>query len=183
MFFQRNQQQFPIIFLVLLVGFSSCSNPKKKPTLAIYGNVFETVMRTDDGAFRGFSLGDKIDSVQARESGKPVETDAGYLYYEYKLDSANSYNITYTFDEMGLSEIQSDIFITNADKTDEIFNHFKTYFDQHYGASESHMGLTVWTIRSEKYGEVRINLSNESADFTTNKAPGKISLWIYPDKE
>lgn len=178
----KNQQQLAITFIVLLIGFSACINPKQKSKLAIYGSIFENVMRNDTGAFRGFSLGDKIDSVQAKEPGKPVETDNGYLYYEYKLDSANSFNITYTFDDMGLAEIQSDIFIHNPENTDVVFNHFKTYFDQHYGASESHQGYTVWTIKSEKYDVVRINLSNESSDFSVDKAPGKISLWIYPDK-
>ena len=40
----------------------------------------------------------------------------------------------------------------------------------------------VWTVKSEKYGDVRINLSDESADFTIPGSPGKIALWIYPDK-
>ncbi len=182
MFFPKNRQQFIITFLVLSIGFSSCSNPESKSKLAVYGTVLENVMRTDTGAFRGFNLGDQLDSVQTKETGKPVKTDAE-LYYEYKLDSANSFNVRYTFDETGLSEVHSDIFINNPDHTDEIFNHFKTYFDQHYGASESHKGFTVWTIRSEKYDVVRINLSDESSDFTVDKAPGKISLWIYPDKE
>lgn len=182
MSFPKNKQQLLTAFIVLLIGFGSCTGPKSKSKLVGYGKVFESVMRNDTGAFRGFSLGDKLDQVQSKEPGKPAETDANYLYYEYKLDSANSFNITYTFDDMGLTEIQSDIFINNSENTDVVFNHFKTYFDEHYGASESHQGYTVWTIKSEKYDVVRINLSDESSDFSVDKAPGKISLWIYPDK-
>ncbi len=104
------------------------------------------------------------------------------MYYEYKLDSANSFNITYNFDEGGLSEIQSDIYIHDPANTDRIFNSFKHYFDDHYGASENHEDYTIWTVQSANYDVVRISLSDESADFTIPHSPGKISLWIYPDK-
>ncbi len=151
--------------------------------MASYGPVFETVMRSETGVFRGFSLGDKQDSVRLKETVKPMETDSGYLYYELKLDTTGSFNITYNFDDEGLNEIQSDIYINNASKMDDVFSKFKSYFDEHYGASQTRQGYTVWTVKSEKYGEVRISLSNESSDFTVDKAPGKIALWIYPDKE
>ncbi|MGZ4060968.1 MAG: hypothetical protein ACXVPU_18200, partial [Bacteroidia bacterium] len=58
---------------------------------------------------------------------------------------------------------------------------FKRYFDDHYGASQTHEDYTIWTVKSERYGTVRINLSDESADFTVPNSPGKISIWIYPD--
>jgi hypothetical protein len=166
---------------MVLVIFSSCTKPKSK--LAAYGPVFESVMISDTSVFRGINLGDKIASIQKKELATPTESDSAFLYYEYPLDSTGSFNITYNFDEEGLNEIQSDIFINNPDKADEIFLKFKTYFDEHYGESESHQGFTVWSVKSQKFGDVKLNLSDESADFTTANAPGKISLWIYPDKE
>ena len=96
------------ILPLLVISIFSCTSHKSK--LAAYGSVFENVMRTDIGAFRGFSLGDNFDTIQSREIGKPVEIDSGYLYYEYKLTTEGSYNITYNFDERGLNEIQTDIF-------------------------------------------------------------------------
>ena len=169
-----------ICILLVLISFS-CSSPKSK--LAAYGPEFENIMRSYIGVFRGFSLGDSSDSIQVKEAGKPIEVDSAYLYYEYKLTTAGSFNITYNFDERGLNEIQSDIFITKADDAEKVFNSFKTYFDQHYGAEQNQMGITAWSVKSEKFGDVKINLSDESADFTTDKAPGKISLWIYRDKD
>lgn len=180
-FFKKVQQHLFFIFIFFIIFIFSCTKPKSR--LAAYGPVFENVMRSDTGVFRGFSLGDKLDSVQKKENEKPVESDSAYLYYEYSLDTVGSYNITYNFDETGLIEIQSDIFINNPNKADEVFAKFKTYFDEHYGDSESNMGFTAWSVKSEKFGEVKLNLSNESADFTADKAPGKISLWIYPDKD
>ena len=182
--FRKHHHQFVISFLLLIIGLSSCSTPKSQSKLAQYGSVFEKVMITDIGAFRGFSLGDRLDSVQAKETAKLIEADEGYLYYEAKIDdTTGSYNISYSFDEVGLNEIQSDIFINNTQDAESAYTQFKNYFEKYYGSSESHMGFNVWTVMSEKYGKIRINLSNESADFTTDKAPGKISLWIYPDKE
>ncbi len=178
--FRNSTKQIIPAILVLIVCFSSCKQHKSK--LAEYGPVFEKIMINDFGAFRGCTLGDKQDSIQFKEKGKPTETDAGYLYYEYSLDSVGSYNVTYNFDDKGLSEIQSDMFIKNPDKADELFSKFKSYFDERYGDSESHMGFTVWSAKSANYGDMKISLSDESADFTTDHAPAKLSLWIYPDK-
>ena len=170
------------ILVLLLLTIASC-NKSSKSKLTEYGPVLENIVRSDMGAFRGFNLGDMVDSVKHHEAAQPVEADDGYLYYEYKVDdTTGSYNITYTFDEKGLNEIQSDIFITNSANTDKIFNSFKTYFDDHYGASELDMGYNVWTVKSQKFGDVKINLSDESTSLTTDHAPGKVSIWIYPDK-
>jgi hypothetical protein len=166
----------------LLVTISSCTT-KSKSKLAEYHPVLEKIVRSETGAFRGFNLGDRLDSVKLKESAQPVEVDEGYLYYEYKIDdTTGSYSISYNFDDTGLNEIQSDIFITNANNTDQLFNSFKSYFDDHYGDSEMDMGYNVWTVKSQKYGDVKINLSDESTALTTDHAPGKISIWIYPDK-
>jgi hypothetical protein len=178
-FFRKYLTKLPFILLLFICFTSACKQPKSK--LNKYGSILEDVIVSDSGAFRGFSLGEKFDSVQKKEKGKPAEADKDYLYYEYKLDSANSYNIAYTFEDGDLSEIQSDIYIKNPDNTDRFFNSFKHYFDDHYGASQTHEDYTIWTVKSERYGTVRINLSDESADFTVPNSPGKISIWIYPD--
>jgi hypothetical protein len=171
-----------ILICFLLATVSSCTT-KSKSKLAEYNPVLEKIVRQETGAFRGFNLGDPLDSVKLKESTQPIEVDEGYLYYEYKIDdTTGSYSISYNFDDKGLNEIQSDIFITNANNTDQIFNAFKSYFDDHYGSSEMDMGYNVWTVKSQKYGDVKINLSDESTSLTTDHAPGKISIWIYPDK-
>ncbi|MCE9540755.1 MAG: hypothetical protein K8R85_16275 [Bacteroidetes bacterium] len=178
--FKIKKQKIAVLCLLIGVIISSCKSPKSP--LAEYGPIFEKVMVSDTSVFRGFNFGDSLNFVQLKETNKPIEVDEGYLYYEYKLDSEGSFNIAYNFDELGLNEIHSDIFINDSDNADEVFNKFKTYFDEHFGTSQAQMGFTIWSVKSEKYGEIIINLSNESTDFTSDKAPGKISLWIYPDK-
>jgi len=163
-----------------LLFIVSCTEPRSE--LDSYGPIFENVMVSETGVFRGLSLGNSIDTVLAVEKSEAMEADEGYLYYEFSIDTLASYNIAYTFDEIGLSEIQSDIFINHSEQTEEVYNSFKSYFDKHYGTSQDHQGFAVWSVNSKKYGTVRINLSNESADFTIEDSPGKISLWIYPEK-
>ncbi len=179
-FLQKQKQTLVTIGVTVIVMYS-CAPPLSK--IAKYGPVFENVMRSEMGIFRGFSLGNKIDSVQLKEPLKPIEADTDYLYYEIKPDSSYSYNITYNFDETGLDEIQSDIYINNVTVADDVFSKFKMYFDEHFGESQNHQGYTVWTVKSEKYGLIIINLSDESADYSADRAGGKISLWIYPDKD
>lgn len=171
-----------VLFISLLAGLISSCSDSKSP-LSKYGPELEGVMRTDLGTFRGFDLGTPMDTVLAKEVGLGVDADEGYLYYEFKLNDSNTYNISYSFDDMGLNEIQSDVYIKNPNNTEKVFNSFKSYFDDRFGKNENHQGFMVWTVKSENYGDVRINLSDESSDFTIPGSPGKIALWIYPDKE
>ena len=166
---------------VVLFFVSACSH-KKKNSISDYGKVVSSVLINNEGAFRGFNLGDNLDSILAKELQEPMEIDDGFLYYEYKVDTITSFNITYNFEDKNLYEIQSDIFILENDSKENILLEFKTYFDNFFGSGERQKGFIVWTVQSEKYGKVRINLSDESSDYTVDNAPSKITLWIYPDK-
>jgi hypothetical protein len=177
---KKHQEANTLLIVLFIVFASACSTTESK--LKKYGSTVTAVILSDSGVFRGVHLGEKLDSVMMRESIKPQESDENYLYYEYKLDSANSFNISYNFNEAGLNEIQSDIYIHNPNQTETVFDAFKLFFDDHYGNSENHGGYTVWTIKSSTHGIVRINLSDESADFTVPNSPGKLSIWIYPDQ-
>lgn len=181
MWCNKNKMKTKPLFLFLSVATIIISCGTDKSPLAKYGAVFENVMRSDQEVFRGFSLGDNIDSVRTKEE-KPIEEDDAYLYYEYSVDTTATYSIAYTFENKKLNEIQSYVFVNDNAKTEETLNTFKKYFDEHYGASQDHMGFFVWTVKSNLYGTVRINLSDESEDFSVPNAPGKISIWIYPDK-
>ena len=99
-FFPKHLQKIAIVILPLIFIIFSCTQPKSK--LSQYGPVFENVMLTDEGAFRGFSFGDSLGMIEVKETGKPVEKDRDYLYYEYKLTTAGSFNIAYDFDERGV---------------------------------------------------------------------------------
>lgn len=175
-------KKIKIIFYSTLVILIVTSCGSEKSPLAKYGIVFENVMRSENGVFRGFSLGNMIDSVKQKEA-EPVEVDDNYLYYEYEIDTQATYSVAYSFEDGLLDEIRSFVFVNDNTKTEQVLSSFKNYFTQHYGEFQEHMGFYVWSVKSEKYGLVRINLSDESADFSVENAPGKISIWIYPETE
>jgi hypothetical protein len=171
----------PLAFLMLFLH-SACSKKEKDP-LDKYGVFVKTVMRADTGAFRGFDFGEQMDTVLAKESAKATEADDRFLYFEYRIDTVGSFDIAYDFDEAGgLAEVQSYVYINNINKVDSVFNAFKDYFDDHFGKNETQMGYNVWSVKSKVYGDININLSDESANFTADNAPGKLSISIYPDK-
>lgn len=163
----------------IAVAVYSCKQEQKSADI---GSIPAIVLGSNDGVFRGVNLGDSIATVLRKETEKPIETDSGYLYYEYSLlDSVGSYNITYNFDEQGLYEIQSDIFINDAANTEAVLSEFKKHFDKYYAPTQADMGFSAWSVKSDRVGAVKINLSDESSDFTVDNAPGKLSLWIYKD--
>lgn len=166
---------------IIILSIVSCTN-KKSPTDSLDA-ITEKVMGSNEGVFRGLNLGDNLNTVQKNETAQTLEADSAYLYYEYFLDdSIGSYNLTYNFDEKGLFEIQSSIFINDASQTELVLNQFKSYFDKFYGTSANEMGFNIWSVKSEKFGQVKINLRDESASFTIEGAPGKLSLWIYKEE-
>ncbi|MFY9309247.1 MAG: hypothetical protein WAQ28_09405 [Bacteroidia bacterium] len=178
--FQSSAKNFTMV-LIAAITLSSCSEITTKKTDP--AAIPELVLAGNEGLFRTMNLGDDINTVLKKETAKPLEVDSAYLYYEYALpDSVGSFNVTYNFDEKGLFEIQSIIFINNAEVTEEVQNRFKSYFDNYYGSSQTEMGFNIWSVKSEKFGQVKINLTDESSDFTIDNAPGKLSLWIYKEE-
>jgi hypothetical protein len=174
---------FKLLLVTILFTVMSCTdNGTEKHEPEQYGSIFKEVVISEEGIFRTFTLGNAINEVLEKETAKPQEQDINYLYYEYKIDSNVTYNIKYTFDERGLNEIESDIFITNnAELADETFAKFKKYFDDHYGESQTQRGFNIWPVKSDEYGEVMIDLGNESPAFDSKNGVSKISLWIYPN--
>jgi hypothetical protein len=168
-----------LVALTMILAVSSCT--QETPKSVNYASIPELVTLGDAGVFRGFNLGDSLNTVLRKETKKPIEVDSGYLYYEYAiLDTVGSFNITYNFDEDGgLNEIQSNIFIMKSSETEIVLNQFKTYFDKYFGPSRTEMGYDVWSVKSAKYGEVKINLNDESSDFTID---GSIQMIPIPKK-
>lgn len=179
-FIKRTHLFFVAIGITLIV--SSCST--EAPKAVDYKSIPELILLGDAGTFRGFNLGDSLSTILKKEKTKPIEFDSAFLYYEYAIfDSAGSFNITYNFDEeLKLKEIQSNIFITKGSETESLLNNFKARFDKYFGPCQTEMGYAVWSVKSAKYGTIKINLGDASSDFTIDNAPGKLSLWIYVEE-
>jgi hypothetical protein len=169
------------IMLVSLVFISSCTDPKKETETN--KSIIETVMLSDKGIFRGLDLGMSKDSVLAHEKIEPVQNSTAQLNYEYTIDSTATYAITYSFDEKGaLSEVQCAVYlIKDISFIDKTYAELESYYNEFYGESLTDKGLTTWGVKSDQYGEIKINISQESPLLSASElAHGKISIWIYP---
>ena len=160
-------------FSFLLLFLFSCW--KEKSDLSTYGETFEKVMKSEEGIFRGINLGTPLDSVKLSEVVPAGEEDSTYLYYELALDSVNSINLAYDFESTGLTEIQADILIKEEALFNDMLSKFKLYFTKKYGEAESSNGFITWTSKTEKHGNIKIALSDESTDPEYNK----LSLSFY----
>ena len=162
-----------ICFFIPLLFFSCHGGDKYK--LAAYGEHLEKIVKTEEGIFRGLYLGMALKNVKEKETIGLSDEDSSYLYYEIPLDSSNSFTLAYDFDEKGLKEIQSDVFMKNEDQFNELLNKFKMYFDDKYGKAENANGFWVWAKKAEKEDNIKITLTDESSDFQYNK----LSLNVY----
>lgn len=163
-----------LIFLLLAFLLFSCERAEKSDFSA-YGENMEKIMRTSQGIFRGLSLGMDLKNVKSIEKTGLIEEDSGYLYYEIPLDRNSSFNLSYDFDEKGLKEIQSDVFLKDEIQFNDLLNNIRMYFDNKYGKAEIDNGFWVWAKKTEKEGNIKITLTDESDDFQFNK----LSLAVY----
>lgn len=159
-------------YFFLISFIVSCSNPESK--LSKYGNTLEAIIKTDEGVFRGIHLGMSPDSLKLKELEGLIEASDDYFYYEFKIDSS-SYSIAYSFDEKKLSEIQVDIFLKTEEQAADVFNKFKDYFTEKYGAGENENEFFVWITPSGIKGNIKIALADESSDYNY----GKLTLSFY----
>jgi len=165
-------------FRCLLIGlscvlFSSCADqqhPSPKP------DFMQQIIKDSTSFFRGIDLDMTLAAVKSKEDTIPSEEEGDYLFYEVKVDSSNSYTISYSFDDKGLSEVQVDIFIDNEKKAADLYTGFKNYFDRKLGQGDSKNGFTTWIKKEEQQsGEREVELLDESGDYNY----GKLSLSFY----
>lgn len=169
--------------LFALVLFVRCDDAPKVSSFVFESAVLDEVLNSnDDFLFRKVQLGFGLDSVKVNEKAVPVQELPNKLVYATKIDSLSTYELLYTFDEANcLSEIQASIYMINdVNVIDDTFEELRLYYTTFYGESVEDKGLTSWVVRSDKYGEVNINISQESPSFSQNRqAHGKMSIWIY----
>ena len=117
--------------------------------------------------FRGVSIGDGIEAVKSKEKNKPSEETATNLHYRNIIGDYDSsyYEVNYTFDELGLFEIQADVFLQDQAVSKEFFDQIKTKFNDKYGAPSGDEGMTGWVSKSKKNTSIEITLSNEGVEY------------------
>jgi hypothetical protein len=116
---------------------------------------------------RGVEIGDTKEIVKAKEKGKPAEETSTSLLYRNPISNADSsyYEIVYNFDELGLFEIQADVFLQDPKISKEFFDQIREKFNEKYGTPSGDEGIIGWIGKTNKNTSLEITLSNEGVEY------------------
>lgn len=167
--------RYPILCsgLLLLLLAGAC-----KRNLEKYGEDFATLMKNDDGIFRGCNIGDSPDQVQQAEGSAPSSFTDNVLLYEGRINERSDYSIRYGFENSVLFEILVEGSFEESTEGIALLNGFKEYFNARYGMFEKGNGFLVWKAKTPR-AEVQIELVEES-EFTEL---GQFSLNFYKQND
>jgi hypothetical protein len=125
----------------------------------------ETAILSEDGTFRGYQLGDRRDQVLNREKWTPAFKSDSLIKYEkslFLLKDSVEMNVFLAFDELGLFEIQADLYSHSTAHLRAIDSAFSKSLTQAYGEADT-LGLERrWTTYSKKNNTVEITMSQEA---------------------
>ncbi len=148
-----------LIWTAVLLLLFSCHG--ELPEVSKHGQIVEMIVQNDSGLFRGIELGVTKQELKAKERAKLAEGQDDYLLYEVTLDSNNYSIIIYSFDAIGLKEINVSIYVTDEDELDDTENNFKNYFTNKYGVSTTSKGFTTWKVQSTNTMNAALNMGQE----------------------
>lgn len=130
---------------------------------------FKTILISENGHFRGISIGDNIDKVKTNENKIfLVDKMRGYLHYDYEIDMGNSYTVSYDFSKTNLLyEIETTVYLDDITDAPILFNTFHNHFSQKYGKGKvEEDNYTTWkTISKKTQNNIEIAMLNESISY------------------
>jgi len=153
-----------IVLIVFIGVFNSCNNSTKT-------DLFSTIVKNDDGDFRGLVLNSKLADVKKLEDADAIikETDES-LEYEYKMDEDNSFDIMCYFDKQGLYSIDIQTYLYNDNdqaaalkKGHDLYQKFFDKFSKKYGNPEKIADKSYsWATKSKSGSDATIQLIDNS---------------------
>ena len=158
--------------LFLLAAFSSC-----RSKLDQYGEIFQTVMKSDDGVFRGININDSKSQVEAIEEKAPDAFTENMLLYELSINETASLTIRYGFENNQLYEIGAEADFEVQEDGLSLINAFKQFYAAKFGSSQSGAGFITWVGKVDGQS-IRIEMTDE-AELSSF---GGWSLSIYRDR-
>ncbi len=166
------------IVVVALFVVASCNSEKKQTMLGNYSDLLAALFQSDEGLFRGIELGMTQADVKTHLDPKKItEEAADYLLIEDSLSNNRHYTFDCTFDEKGLREIRTDVFLYDQENADSLFAEVKNYFTKKYGAPAQARDGFFWLVDHPKR-PAKIALVDET-DFYMY---GKLSITFF-DRE
>ena len=171
-------------YLILFTCWlSSCNNhteTKDKTVNRIFSEyhyALDSVIKSKDGILSGIELGQSKSLIPAREMSLAIEKDAGHITFEQKIDSVSKYNITYSFENDTITEIEVLITSQNSDEGDKILADLKKYYQQKYTAPIMDKGYFVFNCFYSKKRNFTITLTDNSG--ASNSV---IDMFVYREK-
>jgi hypothetical protein len=148
---------------ILLLILSSCSEKRGTSEQALR----EVGGDLKNSHMRGVEIGDNKEAVKTKEKNKPIEETPTSLLYRQQISRADSsyYEIVYNFDELGLFEIQADVFLQDPAVSKEFFDQIMEKFNEKYGAPSGDGGIVGWLTKTKKNTSLEITLSNEGIEY------------------
>jgi hypothetical protein len=158
-----------LLFACLLI-VASC-----KGRLDKHGELFSSMMKSEEGLFRGVELGELKDKVEQSEGVVPDESDSDFLLFNESIGITGNYSVRYGFENSALSEILVSAEFDNREEGVEMLSGFRSYFNERYGIYAKEGGYLVWKGNAEDNSGVVIEMIDESefSDF------GQFSLTFY----
>jgi len=142
-----------------------------------YHYALDTIIKSTQGIVAGVELGQSKKFISTEQHKNAVDKDKDGLVYEQTIDSLTKYNITYTFDNDTISEIEVLINCNSRDEGDKILNDLKNYYGKKYTAPIMDKGFFVFNCFDGKKRNFTITLTDNGG--TSNSV---IDMLIYREK-
>lgn len=165
--------RFLIPCLLLIVTVGAC-----KRNLEKHGEDFASLMKNDDGLFRGVNIGDTQDQVQQAEREAPSSFTENVLTYEGQINESSDFAIRYGFENGKLYEIIVDATFEETEQGVKVINGFKNFFTERYGPYILGNGFCVWDIKTNSS-----NVHIELVDDTEYDSFGQFSLNFHKQND
>lgn len=164
------------------LAFTGCNNTETvanpaKRVFAGYHYALDSILKTTNGTVAGVELGEARKMIRAEQVKNAADQDKEGLVYEEKIDSLTHYNITYTFENDTISEMEVMINSTSRDEGDKILNDLKEYYRNKYTAPLMDKGYFVFNCFDSKKKNFKITLTDNGS--TSNSV---IDMLIYREK-
>ncbi len=159
--------------LLLLASLASCRN-----NLDQYGEVFQTVMKSEDGVFRGLNINDNRQQVESEESKAADAFTENMLLYEIAINETAMLTIRYGFEGGKLFEIGADAEFEKQEDGIALIDAFKKYYTTKLGPAQTAAGFVTWKGNVDGQ-DIRIEMTDE-AEMSSFSA---WSLSIYRDQK
>ena len=158
---------------LLLASLASCRNK-----LDQYGEVFQTVMKSEDGVFRGININDSRERVESEENKSADAFTDNMLLYEIAINETATLTVRYGFESGKLFEIGADAEFEKQEDGIALINAFKQYYTAKLGSAQTAAGFVTWNGNVDGQA-IRIEMTDEAELSSFNAW----SISIYRDRK